>query len=81
MRRSSGNTGKRSKVKDIDQYDQVNLDIDFDAIDQLDGQRNGHNGAGQVDPMMYAQRVATDKTVNNAERAATVQSTTFVVRT
>ena len=47
----------------------------------LDGQRNGYNRAGQVDPMMYAQRVATDKTVNNAERAATAQSTTFVLRT
>lgn len=52
--------------------------LNVDAINQLNAQGDGYDGAGNVDPLMYAQRVARDNAVNDAERAATDQSLTFV---
>lgn len=73
----------RGASKDRDRYDVADAGADFDAIGQLIGQLDarcgGYDGAAQIDPLMYAQQVAKDSTENDAERAATVQSATFVV--
>lgn len=74
---------RRGRAQTLDQHDENDPDADFDAIDPPTADVLGANPVG---PIMHARRVCVGPTVNkaerdadDAERAAAVASTTYVV--
>ena len=60
-----------SSDADLDQYEPIEPSVDMDALDH-------HNTTPHaIDPIMTAPR-QPDMTTNDAERAATVHTTTFI---